>query len=184
MYSIVDIETTGGLASGNNITEIAIIVHDGKDVIRQFQSLINPQKYIPSFITGLTGISNAMVATAPTFAEIASDVYEILCDTIFVAHNVSFDYSFIDSQLKSAGYILSSKKLCTIRLSRKVFPGLESYSLGKLCRSLNIEIEDRHRAYGDAKATTILFEKLLKAGGTEHIEKMLNKTQAVKRDKI
>jgi DNA polymerase-3 subunit epsilon len=174
MYAIVDIETTGGIPTSNGITEIAVIVHDGVSAIHQFQTLINPLQPIPSFITGLTGISNAMVASAPTFQEIARELDMILSGNIFVAHNVNFDYSFIQHQMRRHGYELPASKLCTVRLSRKVFPGLDSYSLGKLCRSLAIEVEDRHRAYGDAKATTILFEKLLRNGAQPHIEKMLN----------
>jgi DNA polymerase-3 subunit epsilon len=175
IYSIVDIETTGGVAANSGITEIAIINHDGSNVVGQFHSLVNPGHSIPSFIVSLTGINNAMVASAPSFEEIADDVYEMLRHSIFVAHNVSFDFSFVNHQLKQSGYILSDQKLCTVRLSRKVFPGFESYSLGKLCRSLDIEIENRHRAMGDAMATTILFEKLLNAGATEHINKMLKR---------
>lgn len=176
MYAIVDIETTGGIPTSNGITEIAVIVHDGERPIHQFQSLINPQQPIPSFITGLTGINNAMVAFAPTFEEIAKELDYILSGNIFVAHNVNFDYSFIQHQMRRQGLELPTMKLCTVRLSRKVFPGLDSYSLGKLCKSLAIEVEDRHRALGDAKATTILFEKLLQNGAQSHIEKMLKST--------
>ena len=180
MFAIIDIETCGGRFEyrRGHITEICILIHDGLSVVEKFSTLINPQCYISPTFVRISGITNEMVEDAPTFAQVARKIWDMTEGKIFVAHNVSFDYSFIDSQLKSAGFILSSKKLCTVRLSRKVFPGLESYSLGKLCRSLNIEIEDRHRAYGDAKATTILFEKLLKAGANEHIEKMLKKTQA------
>ncbi len=178
MYAIVDIETTGGHAAANGITEIAIYVHDGAHVVKHFKTLINPQQNIPIYITALTGISNPMVASAPTFEEVAAEIYELLCDNIFVAHNVNFDYSFIKHQLKSCGYDLPAKKLCTIRLSRKVFPGLASYSLGNLCRSLDIEIENRHRADGDAKATVSLFDTLLAAGAEEHINAMLKKSSA------
>lgn len=148
MYAIVDIETTGGHASQFGITEIAVFIHDGNQVIKRFETLINPQQNIPSYITALTGINNAMVASAPIFEEIASDLFEILNGQIFIAHNVNFDYSFIHHHLKVAGYELNVKKLCTVRLGRKVFPGLPSYSLGKLCRTLDLPIENRHRAGG------------------------------------
>ena len=176
MYAIVDIETTGGSAANSAITEIAIHVHDGNRVIQHFTTLINPERRVPDFITALTGISNAMVASAPTFNEVADKIYELLLDNIFIAHNVNFDHSFIYHHLKMAGYELNVKKLCTVRLARKAIPGLPSYSLGKICRYLNILIDDRHRADGDAKATVKLFEKILEEGGMEYIDKMLKRS--------
>lgn len=179
MYAIVDIETTGGHASGNGITEIAICIHNGVKVVDRFHTLINPNQKIPVYITALTGISNAMVATAPTFEEVADEVYAYLHDAVFVAHNVNFDYSFIKHQLKNSGYDLNVKKLCTVRLGRKVFPGLPSYSLGNFCRTMGIEIENRHRADGDADATATLFTKMLLQDGAQvHIDKMLKKTSS------
>jgi DNA polymerase III subunit epsilon len=177
-YAIVDIETTGGHAAANGITEISVFVHDGERVIKHFETLINPQQLIPRFITSLTGIDNAMVATAPAFDEIADVLFEILNENIFVAHNVNFDYSFVKHQLKQSGYDLTAKKLCTVRLGRKVFPGLSSYSLGNLCRSLEINIENRHRAGGDAKATVKLFEHMLVNGAQTHIDGMLKRSSA------
>ena len=175
MYAIVDIETTGGHASANGITEIAIYVHDGTKVIRHYTTLINPLQKIPLYITSLTGINNAMVASAPCFADVAKDIYEILSGNIFVAHNVNFDYSFVRHHLKEHGYDLSVKKLCTVRLSRKVFEGHRSYSLGTLCRDLSIIIENRHRADGDARATVTLFNRILESGGSKHIDAMLKR---------
>jgi DNA polymerase-3 subunit epsilon len=146
MYAIVDIETTGGYAASNGITEIAIFVHDGTRVIKKFETLINPQQLIPRYITALTGIDNHMVADAPSFEEVADTIYELLSDKIFIAHNVNFDFSFVRQQLKACGYEWNPKKLCTVRLARKVFPGFPSYSLGNLCRSLDISNDSRHRA--------------------------------------
>ncbi|MFZ4059126.1 MAG: exonuclease domain-containing protein [Ferruginibacter sp.] len=176
MYAIVDIETTGGYASASRITEIAIYVHDGERVVRHFESLVNPEQSIPRYITALTGIDDDMVEDAPVFDAIAETVYDILKDTVFVAHNVNFDFSFIKHQLQLSGLNLSVPKLCTVRLGRKIFPGLPSYSLGKLCQSLHIPIEDRHRAGGDAKATVLLWEHYLAHGGMEDIDKMLKRT--------
>ena len=178
MYAIVDIETTGGHAAANGITEIAIHIHDGVRIIQHFTTLINPERSVPSFITALTGISNAMLASAPLFSEVAEKIHELLKDNIFVAHSVNFDHSFIYHHLKCHGYNLNVKKLCTVRLSRKTFPGMPSYSLGKICRNLCIDIEDRHRADGDAKATVHLFNKILSEGGKEHIDKMLKRTSS------
>lgn len=178
MYAIVDIETTGGHAAANGITEIAIYVHDGTKVIRHFHTLINPQCTIPRHITALTGISNEMVAAAPVFEDVAADIHAVLQGNIFVAHHVNFDFSFVKHYLKNAGFELGTRKLCTVRLSRKVFAGLPSYSLGSLCRSLKINIENRHRADGDAKATVKLFERILEQNGKMHIDEMLKKTSS------
>jgi DNA polymerase III subunit epsilon len=175
MYAIVDIETTGGSPANGGITEIAILVFDGNRVTKKFTTLINPEQHIPIYITGLTGIDNKMVVEAPTFEDIAEDIFKLLQGNIFVAHNVNFDFSFVDSNLKKHGYILDSKKLCTVRLARKVFKTEPSYSLGNLCRSLGIKVNNRHRAEGDAQATVTLFEKILQNGGMEHIDKMLKR---------
>ena len=161
MYSIIDIETTGGSPKTEKITEIAVFLHDGTRVTDEFTSLVNPERSIPSFITEITGISNKMVANAPKFYEIAKDIVELTNDRIFVAHNAPFDYSFICEEFRQLGYVYNRNMLCTVKLSRKMIPGLRSYSLGKLCSDLNIRIENRHRAKGDALATVKLFEMLL-----------------------
>lgn len=175
MYAIVDIETTGGHSDSNGITEIAIYVFDGEKITHEFVSLINPQCHIPAFISGYTGITNEMVENAPTFDDIAGQVHALLKDNIFVAHNVNFDYSFIKHQLQQSGYDLNTQKLCTVRLSRKVFPGYKSYSLGNICGALHIPISDRHRAAGDAKATVILFNQILKNDDGTIIRSFLKK---------
>ncbi len=175
MYSIVDIETTGNGIKGNKITEISIFVFDGQQVVKEYTTLINPECEIPYYITGLTGIDNEMVREAPTFEEVADNVLELLTGTIFIAHSVNFDYNVIKEELKNIGRSLSLKKLCTVRLSRKVFPGYTSYSLGKLCSSLNIPLKNRHRARGDAAATVLLFKKILqKPNADEVITTFLN----------
>lgn len=176
MYAIVDIETTGGYASANGITEIAIFIHDGSRVVKKFETLINPQKKIPVYITALTGITNEMLYNAPLFSDVAETIYDLLKDNIFIAHNVNFDYSFIKHELKACDIDFQVPKLCTVRLSRKVFQGLDSYSLGNLCRSLELPIENRHRAGGDAAATVLLFEKCLAHNGMEHVDKMLKRS--------
>ncbi|MDB5193548.1 MAG: polymerase subunit epsilon [Segetibacter sp.] len=173
MFAIVDIETTGGFASGNAITEIAIAIHNGQRLVEYYETLINPQIPIPRYVQSLTGISNAMVSQAPLFHEVASTIHNLIHDKIFVAHNVNFDYSFVKYQLEQAGFQLDCKKLCTVRLARKVLPGHLSYSLGKLCGSLNIDIDQRHRAGGDTKATVKLFEEILRADEAGEIKLML-----------
>ncbi|HET7000456.1 MAG TPA: exonuclease domain-containing protein [Puia sp.] len=173
MYAIVDIETTGSYAANNGITELAIVLHDGNMITDRYETLINPLVPIPPYIQALTGIQPAMLHDAPVFSDVASRVYELLKNAIFVAHHVNFDYSFIKHQLECCGYELDTKKLCTVRLSRKVFPGLAGYSLGKLCRDLEIPIVNRHRAGGDADATVILFEKILKNDSQGAVRQML-----------
>ncbi|MGI4020310.1 MAG: exonuclease domain-containing protein [Janthinobacterium lividum] len=173
MYAIVDIETTGGHASANGITDIAIILHDGEQVYHRFESLINPQQPIPIYIQALTGINNEMVKEAPVFADVAAEIYALLHDKIFIAHNVNFDYSFVRYHLAAAGFTLDCKKLCTVRLSRKIIPGYPSYSLGKLCHQLGIENNSRHRAMGDAFATSTLFSMLLSKDNDSYVQHSL-----------
>jgi DNA polymerase-3 subunit epsilon len=175
MYAVVDIETTGGYASGNNITEIAIFRFDGKEVIDCYHTLINPEQRIPSFITSLTGITSEMVEDAPTFSEVAQDILDFTEGCVFVAHNVNFDFTFLKQSFKTIDLSFERKKLCTVRLSRKIFPKLPSYSLGNLCGSLNIEITDRHRAKGDAEATVKLLKLLLENDKEQFIDKSLHR---------
>ncbi|MEO6684148.1 MAG: exonuclease domain-containing protein [Ginsengibacter sp.] len=173
LYAIVDIETTGGFAASNGITEIAVFISDGTQVVEEFHTLLNPYFTIPRFIESLTGITNEMVGSAPDFKSVSDQLYELLHDKIFVAHNVNFDYSFLKHHFQQAGYSFVCKKLCTIRLSRQIIPGLKGYGLDKICRHLNIEISDRHRAKGDAAATTILFHQLIQNDQHGIIENML-----------
>ena len=174
MYSVVDIETTGNGYRGQKITEISIFIFDGEKIVDEFTSLVNPEQKIPHFITNLTGITDAMVRTAPKFYEIAKKIAEITKDTIFVAHNVNFDYNIIRDEFKSLGFDFKRKKLCTVRLSRKIIPGLASYSLGNICSAEGIEIAARHRAKGDAEATVELFRRLIKRDQKFTINSFLN----------
>ncbi|MEZ7505945.1 exonuclease domain-containing protein [Flavobacterium sp. Arc2] len=175
-YAIVDIETTGGNASGSRITEIAIIIHDGTNIIDRWETLVNPEKEIPLAIFSLTGINDEMVRTAPIFDAISEKVLEMLTGRIFVAHNVNFDYSFVRHQLEASGFKWTAPKLCTVRAARKIKSGLGSYSLGRLCHSLDIPLINQHRAGGDADATAILFSRLLEWDVEGVIAKMIKKT--------
>lgn len=173
MFAIIDIETTGGNAFTGKITEIAIYVHDGLSVVDEFQSLINPECTIPPFISRMTGITNEMVQSAPRFYEVAKKIVEITEGKIFVAHNSQFDYSFVRQEFKNLGFDYKRDTLCTCKLSRKMLPGFPSYSLGRLCQSVNIEITDRHRAAGDAAATVKLFEKILDLNKNGEVKKFI-----------
>ncbi|MEX2231697.1 MAG: exonuclease domain-containing protein [Cyclobacteriaceae bacterium] len=175
MYAIVDIETTGGYAANHRITEIAICYHDGLQITDTFHTLINPGRNIPYYITGLTGITTEMVFSAPSFKEIAADIHQKLNGKVFVAHNAHFDYSFLKKEFEQVGIQWQSKKLCTVRLSRKIIPGLRSYSLGSLAESLGIQIANRHRAGGDAAATVKIFDQLLQRDRDNHIIKALKR---------
>lgn len=162
MYAIVDIETTGSSGTEDGITEIAIVLHDGKKQVDEFSSLLNPGCPIPPSISFLTGIDDTMVKDAPFFGDIAEELYRWLEGRVFVAHNVHFDLSFLRKLFAEEGYDLRPHKLCTVRASRKIIPGLPSYGLDQLCKQLQINNKGRHRAWGDARATAQLLEQLLK----------------------
>lgn len=163
MYAVVDIEATGGNHIKGKIIEIAIYIFDGKEIINEYSTLVNPEVKIDWYVAKLTGITNTMVKDAPIFFDVAKKINNLLKGQIFVAHDVDFDYMFLKTELKKAGFDLNEPKVCTIKLSGKVFPDAESYSLGKLSEELGIHIpkEDRHRAGGDALATTKLLGMLL-----------------------
>lgn len=180
-FAIVDIETTGGLPNTHGITEIAIVIHNGEEVTGKFSSLVNPLQRIPPFIVNMTGISDEMVATAPLFEEIAPQVYNLLEGRVFVAHNVSFDYSFVHYHLLRAGLKWQAPKLCTIKLSKKVFPGLVRYGLGSLTKDLGIQIEGRHRAWGDAQATAEVLSMAIAKKGMSPIHSLLSKKEPIKK---
>lgn len=165
MFAIIDIETTGGNSRNDRITEVAIFVHDGEKVVAEYDTLINPECKIPYYISELTGIYDHMVANAPKFYQVAKKIVELTEGCTFVAHNAKFDYHFIRNEFKSLGFDYYKPTLCTVQLSRKLLPGHASYSLGKLCNDLGIELNMRHRAGGDAAATVKLFELLLQKDG-------------------
>jgi DNA polymerase-3 subunit epsilon len=168
MYTVIDIETTGGNPQYDKITEIAVYVHDGIQVVDEFTTLINPERSIPYYISQMTGITDDMVASAPRFFEVARKIVDLTEGKIFVAHNAPFDYRFIQSEFKQLGFNFERETICTVRMSRKLIPGKSSYSLGNLCNDLGIRIKDRHRASGDALATVKLLELLLSVN--KHLE--------------
>lgn len=172
LYAIVDIETTGTFSDRGGITEIAIVVTNGKEIIDSYETLVNPNAYIPPFIENLTGISNQMVQDAPQFHEVAKDIAAILEGKVFVAHNVNFDYKYVKFELELAGYSIGQARLCTVRLSRKIMPDLKSYKLGNLTRSLGINHADKHRAMSDTMATVDLFHLLLEKGEDDVLAKL------------
>jgi len=160
-FAIVDIETTGGNQDFNKIIEVAIIITDGKNILNEFHSLVNPNREIPEFITQLTQIDNEMVKNAPTYKDIAPKLYELLSSACFVAHNVKFDYPFIKREFEQSGIKYESEKYCTVKLGKKLLK-LTSYRLDSICQHFGIIIENRHRAYGDALATAKVFHEYMK----------------------
>lgn len=176
LYAIIDIETTGGAAAREKITEIAIVLHDGTKVIETFETLINPERSIPIYITQMTGISDAMVARAPKFYEVAKKIVDMTEGAVFVAHNVRFDYGFVQEEFRRLGFTYTRQQLCTVKLSRQAFPGLRSYSLGNLIEHFGIKTKDRHRAMADTMATVEIFEKIfLKEQNRDEAIALINK---------
>ncbi len=186
-YVVVDTETTGGSAPHNRIIDIAAYhVSDGI-ILGKYQTLINPGRPIPPWITALTGIDDDMVKHAPRFGDIAAELRNFLNKGVFVAHNAAFDYRFIQCEFARLEQEWERSKLCTVRLARKLYPELPSRSLGNLCAYLMIDITDRHRAAGDAEATVYVLKHLLKKLAMEHqletfghVEKFLKATKKKK----
>lgn len=160
---VIDIETTGMPAPEHKITEFAAVLLDGLEVVGEYQTLVNPEVRIPPFIVEMTGITDEMVSQAPLFSEIAGDIVDLIDDRVIVAHNSQFDVGFLNAELeRTLAVNLDNPSLCTVRLARKLLPGLDGYRLGSVTDYLGIEVKDRHRAFGDAEATAKLFVKLLK----------------------
>lgn len=185
-FAILDIETTGGKYGQERITEIAIYRFDGHDITDKFVSLLNPQRPIQSFVQKLTGITDNMVKRAPKFEMLAKRIIEITERCIIVAHNADFDYRMLRQEFRSLGYQFNRDTLCTVELSKKLIPDEESYSLGKLCKSLGIPIAGRHRAEGDAFATVQLLELLLQKDQQHEIinRSIKSFSSLVKKEKI
>lgn len=161
-FVVCDVETTGMSASGCRITEICMLKVRNGEIVDSFESLVNPQQYIPEFITSLTGITNAMVYTAPVMEALAAEIAAFLEGSIFVAHNASFDWGFVTAELSRAAVAPPVLPvICTVRLARRLFPGLRSYKLSSVTTSLGIPLRSHHRARGDTEATAKLFTMLV-----------------------
>jgi DNA polymerase-3 subunit epsilon len=167
-YAVVDVETTGGSPVRDKITDVAIYIYDGDKITDAFESLVNPERNIPSYITDLTGITNRMVEDAPCYYEIAKKIIKITENCIFVGHNVNFDYNFIKNEFRQLGYEYKRDTICTVKLAQKLMPEMPGYKLDILTSALNIKIENRHRAAGDARATVDLFAYLKRKDNLEY----------------
>lgn len=171
-FAVVDVETTGRASwGGHRIIEIAIVeVREGA-IVDEFQTLLNPAQGIPGVITGLTGITTSMVQQAPYFEHVADEVARRLAGRVFVAHNATFDWSFVSAELVAAlGDAPRMPKLCTVRMCRRLVPRLRHRNLDVVSRHFGIQIHDRHRAYGDALATARVLLRLLDEASGRGIE--------------
>jgi DNA polymerase III epsilon subunit family exonuclease len=189
-YVVVDTETTGGRSWLNDrITEIAAVVVRGGEIVEVYETLVNPLRPIPPFITALTNITWDMVRTAPTFEQVAPDVLRVLEGNVFVAHNATFDWRFLTSELtRATGRQLRGRRLCTVKLARKVLPQLSRRSLDHVARYYGVTIHNRHRAGGDAVATAKCLIRMVsdladRGCGTWSELQMLLRTQPGRRKK-
>ena len=173
-YSIVDLETTGLNAAGQKIIEIAIINYDGEKIEEVFSTLIYPENSISYRITMITGISNQMVKGSPKFYEVAKKIVEMTEGRIIVAHNVFFDYRFLQREFQELGYSFKRDVFCTCKTSQNVFPGLDSYSLKNLCDSFEIPRKSAHRALSDAEDCLELLKKIQNESKIESLQEELD----------
>ena len=168
--AIVDLETTGGQPAWDRVTEIAVVEVDGFEVSSEWSTLVNPGASIPAPIQALTGITNEMVAEAPSFSEIARELHERLAGRVFVAHNARFDYGFLRREFERPGLKFTAKTLCTVRLSRRLYAEHSSHNLDSLIARHGIACRARHRALGDADAVW----QFLRIAAREHGEEVLS----------
>ena len=167
--AFVDLETTGGAATEDRVTEIGIVQVDD-DGVREWSSLVNPLVHIPPFIQSLTGITDDMVRDAPTFSDLADEVSALLADRVFIAHNARFDYGFLKNEFRRTGHDFRPAVLCTVRLSRKLFPGFSRHNLDALAERHRLEVSQRHRALGDAQLIWQFWNRLHETHAPEAID--------------
>ncbi len=170
--AFVDIETTGSSPVGDRIIEIGILRVENNELIRSYQTLLNPQTHVPPFISDMTGINNHELQKAPTFREAMEEIYEILEGCVFVAHNARFDYGFLRNEFKRHRYTYTANVVCSVKLSRMLFPEHHHHNLDAIVDRFCIECENRHRAYDDAKVIWDFIQKI----ATEHSHLPLEET--------
>lgn len=169
-YTVVDVETTGGSPhTGHRITEIAAVRVENGEIRDVFQTLVNPERSIPPFITALTSISWEMVKDAPKFGDVCEELLARMEGTIFVAHNAAFDWRFVAAEVaRATGRRIEGRRLCTVRLARAVLPQLRRKSLDWVANHYGVEIDGRHRAGGDAIATAHCLLRMLRSAAIDH----------------
>ena len=183
-FAVVDLETTGGTAEVGRITEIGIVLLDDCEVVKTYSALVDPGMPIQPFVQNLTGITDEMVRGKPQFASIAEEVAELLRDRIFVAHNVQYDIKFMRTELRRCCIKIDPPRLCTVKVSRRFFPGLPSYSLHKLTQSLSLPEFNHHRALDDALAAAEILKLAYNKVGPEKILKEVKNLSTPKKAKI
>ena len=175
-FTIVDVETTGGSALLSRIIEIGILRVEKGELVSKYKSFINPGTAIPEIITEITGITNAQVKKAPCFEDIAEEIFPLFEDSIFVAHNSSFDYGFLRAEFSRANYVLTMDTLCTVRLSRVLFPEYKRHNLSALIDRFDFTCKNRHRAFDDAKVLWDFLRMIEKEFPPEHVQAAIERT--------
>jgi len=171
--AIVDVETTGGSSRYHRVIEIGILRVENGKVVKKFNSLINPECVVPSFITEITGIKNSDVEDAPLFMDMQDEILELFEDAIFVAHNVGFDYSFIQNEFARIDREFNVPRLCTVRLSRKLFKEHHHHDLSSIIRRMGLMCENRHRALDDAKVLWEFIKKIEAMGRGDELRTVM-----------
>jgi DNA polymerase-3 subunit epsilon len=161
LYAVVDVETTGGRLAEDRVIEVAVVLHNGKEILEKYSSLVNPGRPIDPYVSKLTGITAAMVRNAPNFKDIHAEVLRLTSEAVFVAHNVRFDFNILRNEFRRLQISFDCPQADTINLARKAFPGLSSYGLDSVCTALGIHNHGRHRALGDAEATAVLLGMIM-----------------------
>jgi DNA polymerase III epsilon subunit family exonuclease len=171
VFTVLDLETTGGKPPDHRITEIAAYRIEGMQITEHFQTLVNPRRNVPSFVSSLTGITNAMLKGQPASSEVLGDLLDFTGESVVVAHHSEFDRKFLNSELRSSRLpLMNNPDLCTCRLARRILPWLPSKSLGNLAAFFGLEVENRHRAASDALAAArllLIFLNYLQHRGLE-----------------
>jgi DNA polymerase-3 subunit epsilon len=175
-FTIVDVETTGGSPAFSRVIEIGILKIEHGEVVEKVRTLINPYVPIPDFIAEYTGITDSMVKKAPKFEEVAEDILPLFEDSIFVAHNSSFDYGFLREEFRRAGLMFKADSLCTVRLSRILYPEFRRHNLSALIERFGFKCKARHRAFDDAKVLWDFFKKIQKDFPPEYLQKVFEQT--------
>jgi len=177
-FVVVDIETTGSAPARHAMTEIGAVKIQGQKIVDRFDQLMDPKQDIPWFIQRLTGITPKMVKGAPPVEAVLPRFMDFLGDSIFVAHNVSFDFGFVAAKTQAhMGLTLENIQLCTCRLARKLLPDLKKKNLGAVAQYMGIPIENRHRALGDAQATALVlieFIRILETAGLTTLDDLMD----------
>lgn len=168
----LDIETTGGSPASSRVTEIGALRVENGRVVRSFRQLVNPETPVPYFISKLTGIHDEMLWDAPVFRSIVDELELLLDDALFIAHNVNFDYRFLQMEFHRIGYTLHMDRACTARLSRKLYPQYRSHKLDKVIERMELEVTNRHRAYDDAEVLWKFFSYEYSMRGSDLISKL------------